>query len=67
MVEGVFADLTKRRLRRGAFASVDELIKAIISYLEHRNQEPRPFVWTASVASILAKLRDCKVIAETIH
>ncbi len=35
MVEGVFADVTKRRLRRGAFASVDDLVKAIISYLEH--------------------------------
>jgi transposase len=67
MVEGVFADLTKRRLRRGAFASVDDLVEAIIRYLEHRNQDPRPFVWTASVAAILAKLRDCTATAETIH
>jgi transposase len=67
MVEGVFADLTKRRLRRGAFVSVDALITAIVGYLDHRNTEPKPFVWTASVADILAKLRDCKVSAETIH
>lgn len=60
MVEGVFADLTKRRLRRGAFVSVDALVEAILGYLDHRNQERKPFIWTASVAQILAKLRDCE-------
>jgi transposase len=57
MVEGVFADLTKKRLQRGSFASIDALVKAIVDYLEHRNLDPKPFVWTASVDSILAKLR----------
>lgn len=57
MVEGVFADLTKKRLSRGAFGSVDALVAAIIEYLEHHNVDPKPFVWTASVESILAKLR----------
>jgi len=57
MVEGVFSELTKKRLRRGVFASVDDLVKAIFDYLEHRNRDPQPFVWTASVESILAKLR----------
>jgi transposase len=67
LVEGLFADLTKRRLKRGSFASVDDLIGAIIGYLDHRNLDPKPFVWTASVESILAKLRDCKAVIETIH
>ena len=62
LVEGVFADLTKKRLRRGAFVSVDALVAAIIEYLEYRNQVPRPFVWTASVESILVKLRDCSPV-----
>ena len=57
LVESVFADLTKRRLRRGTFPSLDHLVKAIIEYLDHRNRDPKPFVWTASVDSILAKLR----------
>jgi transposase len=57
MVEGVFADLTKKRLQRGVFANIDDLVKAIIDYLAHRNLDPKPFVWTASVDSILAKLR----------
>ena len=67
LVESVFADLTKRRLRRGTFPSLDHLIKAIIEYLEQRNRDPKPFVWTASVDSILAKLRSCMPITETIH
>ena len=67
LVESVFADLTKRRLRRGTFPSVDHRVKAIIDYLEHRNRDPRPFVWTASIDSILAKLRGCMPITETIH
>src|SRR5215510_12572404 len=67
MVEGVFGDLTKRRLRRGSFNSVPALIAAIQEYLAARNQDPKPFVWIASVANILAKLRDCMVISETIH
>jgi transposase len=57
MVEGVFADLTKKRLQRGVFASIDALVKAIIEYLDHRNLDAKPFVWTAPVDSILAKLR----------
>jgi transposase len=61
LIEGVFADLSKKRLRRGAFVSVDALVAAIIEYLEHRNQDPRPFVRTASVDDILAKLRDCSI------
>ena len=48
-------------------ARVDHLVKAIIEYLENRNRYPKPFVWTASVDSILAKLRGCMPITETIH
>ena len=67
LVESVFADLTKRRLRRGRLRRIDHLVKAIVEYLEHRNRDPKPFVWTASVESILAKRRGCMPIAETIH
>ncbi len=67
LVESVFADLTKRRLRRGTFPSLDHLVKAIIEHPEERNRDPKPFVWTASVGSILAKLRGCMPSTETIH
>jgi hypothetical protein len=47
--------LTRKRLRRGSFQSIVDLQAAIKRYLAH-NANPRPFVWTASAASILAKL-----------
>ena len=56
MVERVFADLTEKCIRRGAFRSVDQLIAAIDDYLEHRNNTPKPLVWTASAKAILEKI-----------
>jgi transposase len=45
-VEGFFAKLTKRRLARGVFHSVEELKDAIERFLGETNQDPRPFQWT---------------------
>jgi len=67
LVERWFRDLTQRRLKRGVFASVPELIKAIEEYLRIHNDDPKPFVWTASVQSILDKVNRCKAILETVH
>ena len=55
-VEGFFAKLTRRRLQRGVFHSLVDLQAAINRYLAEHNANPKPFVWTASAASILAKL-----------
>jgi len=67
LVERWFAELTNKRIRRGDFRSVAQLIAAIEGYLAHSNQQPKPFVWTASVESILAKVNRCKAIYETDH
>jgi transposase len=55
-VETFFSALTRRRIRRGSFHSIVDLQAAIKRYLAEHNAEPKPFVWTASPASILAKL-----------
>jgi transposase len=55
-VETFFSVLTRKRIRRGSFHSIVDLQAAIKRYLAEHNAEPRPFVWTASAASILAKL-----------
>ncbi len=47
MVERFFRDLTENRLRRGIFRSVEELITAIFDYIDHHNDNPKPFIWTA--------------------
>lgn len=56
-VERFFAQITERRIRRGAFRSVAELEQAIEEYLRTHNEHPRPFVWTKSADLILNKVR----------
>src|SRR2546427_3186051 len=67
LVERWFREITTNRIRRGSFPSVEILVKAIEEYLEHNNQNPKPFVWTASVDQILEKVSRCKATLETLH
>lgn len=60
MVERFFRDLTMRRVRAGIFKSVAELETAIADYLLHHNAQPKPFIWTAKAADILAKVSRAK-------
>jgi hypothetical protein len=55
-VENFFSTLTRKRIRRGSFHSIIDLQAAIKRYVAEHNANPRPFVWTASAASIIAKL-----------
>jgi transposase len=57
LVELLFNELQRRQLKRLAVTAVDELVAAITSYLERRNEDPKPFVWTASADKILRKVR----------
>ena len=65
LVERWFRELTEQRLRRGAFRSVPELVAAIEAFVAAYNDDPKPFVWTASVETILAKVNRCEAILET--
>ena len=67
LVERWFRDLTDKRIRRGSFETVPELIAAIEDYRQQSNQHPHVFVWTASAESILAKIAKCKEAFETLH
>ena len=67
LLERWFGKLTDQRLRRGSFFSVAELEAAIEEYLEENNKQPKPFVWTATVEQILAKVKRRKAILETDH
>jgi transposase len=57
MVERFFRDLTVRRLRRGVFRDVEDLIMEIGAYIDQHNQQPKPFIWTAKAADILEKVK----------
>jgi transposase len=63
-VESFFSVLTRKRIRRGSFHSLVDLQAAIKRYLVEHNAEPKPFVWKASAASILAKLDRLPVSSE---
>jgi transposase len=64
LVERWFRNLTDKAIRRGVFGSVPDLIAAIEAYLAAHNDDPKPFVWTATAEEILAKVRRGRV---TLH
>jgi len=65
MVERWFGQITQKRIRRGTFKSVPQLIDAIMEYLKNHNANPRPFVWTKDADTILAKINRCKEVLGT--
>ena len=67
MVERWFREITDKRIRRGVFRSVPELIAAIQEYLDNHNQNPKVFVWSASAERIPAKVAKSKEVLETLH
>jgi transposase len=66
-VEGFFAILTKRRLKRGVFRSVYDLQSAINRFLEEHNGQSKPFVWTADPDEIIAAVRRGHQVLDSIH
>ena len=62
LVERFFREITQRRLRRGVFKSVPELIAAILAYVKGHNQSPRPFVWKAKAQDILEKVGRARLV-----
>lgn len=67
LVERWFAEITRKRIRRGSFGSVKELVEAIKQYIRHNNAHPKPFVWTKRAEEILEKLGHCKAATVTQH
>jgi transposase len=67
LVERWFAEITRKRIRRGAFHSVADLENAIIQYIALNNANPQPFIWTKKAEQIIAKVNNCKAVLETLH
>src|ERR1700716_3443842 len=66
-VEGFFAKLTRRRLKRGVFRSVVDLQVAINRFVAETNADPKPFVWTADPNRVLAAVKRGKQALESLH
>ena len=67
LIERWFAELTNKRIRRDSFLSVDDLIIAINEFLTAWNDNPKLFIWTATVDSIVEKLARCRQTLEQIQ
>jgi hypothetical protein len=66
-VEGFFAKLTRRRLKRGVSRSIVELQAAINRFLVETNDNPKPFTWTADPDKIIAAVRRGHQALDSIH
>jgi transposase len=68
MVERLFGEVTERCVRRGSHTAVSQLERAMLQYLDQRNENPKPFVWTAPADMILGKVgRLCERISNSGH
>ncbi len=66
-IERFFGKLTDKAIRRGVFQSVPDLIAKIEDYLDAHNDNPRPFVWTATADQILAKVARGRVALQAVN
>jgi transposase len=66
MVERFFRDLGEKALKRGSFYNVDDLVGAVTEYVNAHNQNPKPFIWTASANDILAKVKRARKAANKL-
>ena len=66
LVERWFRELTEKAIRRAVFRSVPELVSAIQEYLNAHNNDPKPFIWTASAEDILSKVRRGRVVLKQV-
>lgn len=64
-IERWFAEITRKRIRRGTFRSVHDLIRAIRDYVRHYNRNPQPFQWVASASKIIRKVNKYEETLET--
>jgi transposase len=67
LVERWFGELSSKRIRRGVFKSVPDLVVAIEEFMASWNDNPNPFVWTATVDSIVEKLQRCRQTLEIVQ
>ncbi|MBU1349353.1 IS630 family transposase [Patescibacteria group bacterium] len=66
MIEHWFRELTDKRIRRGAFQSVTELVSEIMAYIDKHNKKPKSFSWTAKADDILAKVKRARTVLHNV-
>ncbi|HCA87733.1 MAG TPA: IS630 family transposase [Streptomyces sp.] len=67
LVERWFREITDKAIRRGSFTSVNELIEAINEFIEIHNNDPKPFIWTATADEIIEKVQRGRVALKAVN
>ncbi len=67
LVERFFGEITDKAIRRGAFKNVRELEAAIRAFIDARNEHPKPYTWTASVARIIEKVARARASLDDLN
>jgi transposase len=67
LVERWFREITDKRIRRGVFRSVKELIATIEDYIEKHNDDPQSLTWTAKAEDILKKVRRARAVLDKMQ
>ena len=67
LIERWFRELTDKRIRRGVFPSVPRLEAAILEFLDHCNEHPDPFIWTAKAEDILEKIVRARAVLDNLQ
>jgi hypothetical protein len=67
MIERFFRDLTEKRIRRGVFRDLEQLIMAIGDHIDRHNENPRSFIWTATASDVLAKVSRARRALDNGH
>jgi len=66
LVERWFRELTEKAIRRGSFLSVPDLQQAIEAFMQAWNENPKPFIWSATVEDIIKKIDRARAKMEQI-
>lgn len=67
MVERLFSELDAKQLKRLAVTSVAELEAAVVRYLDRRNEQPAPYIWTKTAGEIIAKIERGLQTLASVH
>ncbi len=67
LIERWFAEISRKRIRRGVFHSVLDLVDTIQNFIKTYNENPKPFVWNKNVDEILEKVNRCNLLMATLH
>jgi len=67
LVERWFGEITDKRIRRGVFKSEQDLIDAIMSYIQNHNDNPKTYTWTAKAEDILKKVRRARAVLDKME